>query len=215
MAAYATRRDVFKYGLPRGLLANEGRFAHSALASTDEFTLDGHGFVTDDPVIVRAADGGSVPSPLIDGDTYYVIRLTDSTFKLAATSGGSAIDLTDDGENVVVVMDLPFEDVLERYSRFVDDFLIAHAVPMPDPVPVNVVAVVAELAGKKLLLLSGQTSVSMDEAEKAALAQLDRWKAGIPLRDENATDRTNLAVTANSASVSGTDPRGWGTGCLP
>jgi hypothetical protein len=213
MAAYATHRDLYRYGLARGALAMPGRLVESSAASSDLLTLDGHGFVTDDEVLVRATEGGTLSAPLVEGTTYYVIRVTDSTFKLAATAGGAAIDLSTSGSQMVVASTLPVDDVLEFYSRFVDAFLPAHAVPLVEPYPVTVTAIVAELAAKKLTHLSGQASVSVDAAEVAAKAQLERWAKGLPLRDARATASTNKAITMTLSTS--TDPRGWGSGSLP
>jgi hypothetical protein len=214
VTAYATRRDLYRYGLPRGGLTMPGRIVDQASAGSDIITLDGHGFETDDAVLVRAVDGGSVASPLAEGVTYYVIRVTDATFKLAATAGGSAIDLTSAGESMLVAAALAVDEVLEFYSRFVDAFLPSHAVPLLAPYDITVVALVAELAAKKLLMLSGQTSIALDAAEIAAKAQLERWAKGIPLRSVAATQAaTNLAVVSTLSSTS--NPRGWGSGSLP
>ena len=213
MAAYATARDLYTYGLRRGILSNEGRSVASSLASTNVLTLDQHLFETNDAVTLRAIEGGTLSSPLVAGTVYFVIRLTDSTFSLAASVDGAAIDLTTNGDEMIVSAELPVDDLLEAYSRFVDDF-VPHAVPLVSPYPVTVVRVVCELTAAKLLSLSGQSSVSMTEAEVAAKAQLERWAKGLPVRDVAATMSTNLAVTASPSSTAG-DPRGWGSGCLP
>jgi hypothetical protein len=205
---YATRADLFRYGLPRGLLANPGRLCASALAAIDLFTLDGHGFETDTPLLFRAESGGTLPAPISAGVIYYAKRIGESTFQAAAVAGGAALDLTSDGVSVVVSTALPIDEVLEFYSRFVDGFLPAHLVPLVAPYPITVTALVAELSAKKLLLIARQSSVSMTEIELSAKAQLERWVKGIPLRDERATASANLAVSDATA----TDPRGWGTG---
>lgn len=193
------------------------RLVASALASTDTIELDGHGFETDDQIIFRAAEGGTMPAPLVAATTYYVIRLSDSTFKVAATSGGSAIGITVNGLNVFVASPLPFDEVLEFYSRWADGFLSAHLVPLQRDedgrYPVVVSGVVAELASKKLQQLAGHTSVSVGEFEIAAKAQLERWSKGVPLRDPK-QGSANAAV-ASSLVVEGTDSRGWGSRCLP
>ena len=88
MTAYATRSDVYKYGLPRGMLANPGRLCASVLASTNAFELDGHGFETDDPILLRAEGTGAMPAPLVAGTTYYAIRVSESIFRIAATPAG-------------------------------------------------------------------------------------------------------------------------------
>lgn len=210
MAAYATRRDVYRYGLARGTLGSQARLVSSSVEATDTISLDGHGFETDDTVVLRATDGGTLSAPLVSGTTYYVIRVSDSAFKLAATQGGNAIDLTTDGVSMIVAIALPFDDVLEFYSRFVDGFVPAHLVPLTAPYPVLVTAIVAELSAKKLQILAGQISESMKETELAAKAQLERWAAGVPVRDPNATASANRAV--NSSIGTATDPRGWGSG---
>jgi hypothetical protein len=121
--------------------------------------------------------------------------LSDSTFQLSATPIGSPITLTTDGVSMLVSADLPFDDVLEFYSRFADGCLPAHAVPLPAPYPVTVVAIVAQLSAKLLQNLSGVTSHSMQELELGAKAQLERYGAGIPVRDAApATVPANLAV---------------------
>lgn len=217
MSVYATRRDLYRYGLPRGTLGGQARLVASSRAGTDTIELDEHGFESGDRVMVRAAEGGTLSAPLSEGAEYFVIRLTSSTFKLSASDGGLPIDLTTDGVAMIVAHTLPFDEVLEFYSRFVDPFLPAHLVPLqPDgggKYPVVVTAIVAELAAKKLQTLSGVSSVAIGEAELAAKAQLERWSKGVPLRDERATPSANLAVTARRSLSS--DPRGWGAGRLP
>ncbi len=214
VTAYATRRDVYRYGAPRGSFASEGRLVESSSASTNVLTLEGHGFETDDTVLVRAIEDGTLSAPLVADTVYYVIRLSDSTFSLSATESGSAIDLTTSGVSMFVTIALPFDEILEFYSRFVDAFLPAHLVPLESPYPVTVVALVAELAAKKLQILSGVASVSMTETELAAKAQLERWAKGIPLRDAAATASANRAITS-AQSGTDTNSRGWGSGTLP
>ncbi len=219
MTAYATARDLYTYGLRRGVLVNPGREVSSSIAATDVLTLDGHLFETDDQVTVRAVEGAAdavLSAPLVAGTVYYVIRLTDSTFSLAATAGGAAINITSTGSSMMVKAELPVGDLLEAYSRFVDDFIPAHLVPLESPYPVTVVRIVCELAAAKLLSLSGQSSVSMTEAEVGAKAQLERWAKGMPIRDASATASANLAITS-PLSVDVPDIRGWGAagGSIP
>lgn len=213
MTAYATRADLYTFGLRRGVVSNDGRLVASSLASTNVLTLDGHLFESNDRVQVRAIQGGTLSSPLVAGTVYYVIRLSDSTFSLATTADGPAIDLTADGDSMIVTPELPIDDLLEAYSRFVDDF-IPHLIPLTAPYPVTVVRVVCELTAAKLLSLTGQSSVTMTEAEVGVKAQLERWVKGQPIRDASATASSNRAVTS-SLSAGGADPRGWGSGTLP
>ncbi len=211
LTAYATARDLYTFGLRRGVLSNEGRSVASSLASTNVLTLDQHLFETDDQVTLRAVEGGTLSAPLVAGTVYYVRRITDSTFSLAATAGGSAIDLSSNGDDMMVKAELPIDELLEAYSRFVDDF-IPHIVPLDSPYPVTVVRVVCELTAAKLLSLTGQSSQSMKDAELSAKAQLERWAKGIPVKDASITGSSNRAVTVASSDL---DQRGWGSGYLP
>jgi hypothetical protein len=61
---------------------------------TDVITSKAHGFVLNDPIRVLAYPGGSAPTGLTDDGIYYARDITTDTFKLAATAGGAAIDLT-------------------------------------------------------------------------------------------------------------------------
>ena len=67
-------------------------------ASADTLTATSHG-LTDGTLVAFYPTPGSgvLPEPLVMGDPYYVRDATTNTFKVAATSGGTAIDLTTDG----------------------------------------------------------------------------------------------------------------------
>jgi hypothetical protein len=62
-------------------------------ASTDVLTLNAHGYVDTTPIQFSALTGGT---GLAVNTTYYVRDSTANTFKLAATSGGVAINVTAD-----------------------------------------------------------------------------------------------------------------------
>lgn len=217
MRVYATRRDVYAFGLPRGTLGSPARLVASSAAATDILELEDHGFETGDRLLVRAVDGGSLSAPLVAGTVYFAIRVSDATFQISATEGGPAIDLTSDGVSMLVATELPFDRVLEYYSRWVEDCVPAHCVPFEaddqGSYPTMVTAIVAELAAKKLQNLSGTSSVSVGDAEVAAKEILKRWGQGVPLRDARATAPSNLAVVSSNRSAG--DPRGWGSGSLP
>lgn len=214
MSGYCTRADLYLYGLPRGALGSSSRTVASSAAATDTIELDAHGFETDDAITFRVPEGGVLSAPLVAGTTYYAIRLDDSHFKVSATLSGSAIDLTTDGDQMLVAIALPIDAVIEFYSRWADTFMPAHAVPFTSPIPVLVRGLVAELSAKRLMALAGHSSASMNEAELSAKAQLERFATGITLRDATATSPTNTAaVTSWVASTP--DPRGWPSGVLP
>lgn len=67
----------------------------TADAGTDVVTATAHGYSTDQAVVVSS--NGTLPAPLVGGTTYYVRDVTTNTFKLAASAGGAAIDLTSAG----------------------------------------------------------------------------------------------------------------------
>ena len=212
MTAYATLADLYKYGLPRGALgSNQGRLVASSLAATSTIELSEHGFVVGDQVTTRATDGGTLSAPLVAGTPYYVLPITESTFQLSATPGGSAITLTSDGVSMAITADLPTDALLERYSRFADGFLPAHAVPLPSPYPVEVVAVVCELTARKLQILSGMTSETMKDAEVSAMAQLQRYAKGIPVPSvAKGTVAANLAIVRSACGEETIGrPLGW------
>lgn len=74
----------------------------TALASTDVMTSTAHGFVDGDAVEIQS-ESGSVPTGLAEETKYYVVNSATNTFKLAATLGGAAIDLTTDGSGLLRV----------------------------------------------------------------------------------------------------------------
>jgi hypothetical protein len=68
----------------------------TAVGSTDVITASGHGYSNGDGVRVEAElNTDAVPSGLVNSTTYYVINQATNTFKVAATVGGSAVDIGD------------------------------------------------------------------------------------------------------------------------
>lgn len=70
--------------------------AFTADASTDKLTSAAHGLANGDRVLL-ATTAADLPAPLAAGTVYYVVSSATNDFKLATTSGGSAINLTDAG----------------------------------------------------------------------------------------------------------------------
>lgn len=67
----------------------------TAAAGTDLLTASGHGRVNGDKV--RVSSTGTLPGGLSANTDYFVRDVSGSTFKLAETSGGAAIDITSAG----------------------------------------------------------------------------------------------------------------------
>lgn len=78
----------------------------SANPSTDVLTASGRTF-SNGAAVTLSVSGGSVPTGLAERTTYYVVNASGSTFKLAATANGSAIDFTNAGSGQVFVGRLP------------------------------------------------------------------------------------------------------------
>lgn len=208
MSEYCDESDLYDYGLPRGAIPNPARLAASALAATDQITLDGHGFAEGDAVTLRAdvGAGSALPAPLASGVAYYAIPDTDQAFRLAATPGGAAIDLTTDGAQVLVVAKSPVRSVIRGVSAWINDTLPAHIVPLTDPIPEIVRMTCAELVTWKLQARSGVRSETFSEVTKEARIRLEKWARHVPIRGENAP----AAASLSTSTVPRQDARGWG-----
>lgn len=213
--ALCTESDVYAVTRP-GSIPSEARLCASALAAGDTFTLDGHAFLDDDPVSFRADVDGSLPAGITAGTTYYAIRVSDSAFKVAATEGGAAVDLTTDGDLVLAVRERPMTRWIDWASTEVEQMLPAHVVPVDtDAVPTIVRAVTAKLAAYQARVWSGRNEEDLATLLDEARKMLTRWGRGVPVRGTDAPTAANLAVARSAASAA--DPRGWGNvdGTLP
>lgn len=209
---YCEAADLYDHGLPRGGLPNPGRVVESVATGTEIMTLDGHGFREDAELVFRAEDGGSLPSPLVEGTTYYAIPLTDSTFSVTATEGGAAVNLTTAGSMVIVTTPLPITAAIEWASAWVDE-QIPHVLPLEEPYPKTIIAACADLATARLLRYTGAASVALEEKLVGTQRLLERWARGIPVRGATRPVSGNLAAVISS----GEDPRGWSSpgGMIP
>lgn len=190
---YCENEDLFDYGLPVGLVGMQGRILEAVTGSTDLLELDTHGFREGDQVFLRAADGGTLAAGLSADTPYYVLRISEATFKVSLTSGGAAVNITTDGTNMIVSKRLPFEKTIEFFSRWVD-CVIPHVVPLDAPYPVIVSGTVAELSAQKLLYLAGQRSESVDALIATCQKRLELWGKTVPIRDARVTASSNEAL---------------------
>ncbi len=62
-------------------------------AGTDVITFTGHGLSDTDQITYNQVGGGTLMTNVTDGQTVFVRDKTANTFKIAATSGGTAIDI--------------------------------------------------------------------------------------------------------------------------
>lgn len=205
MARYCTEVDLYRYGLPRGSVPNPGRLIDSVSASADTLSLDVHGLETDREVTLRPDAGGTMPAPLVAGTTYYAIRVSESVFKLAATAGGAAIDITSAGSNVLLGVDLDFASACDWSSRLLDDMMPGHVVPLTEPYPEIVVMTSAQLAIHVITSGRGRSD-TLDALIDMAQKRIERWARGVPIRGANAPTAAGMATSARATR---TDRRGW------
>lgn len=66
--------------------------------TNDTITSNGHGLANADRVQVFNVFSESLPAGLTEGTIYYVVSAATDTFKVSLTSGGSAVDITGQGE---------------------------------------------------------------------------------------------------------------------
>lgn len=130
-AARATPQKVGTTTCPTWPLALTGI---TGTAATDVLTLTGHGLLAGDRVRFTLLTGGA---GLSTGTDYYVRDVTADTFKLAATSGGIALDFTTDITAATLLPQIvavlaseaaPDDGTLRRITRrYVTDGLISIA----------------------------------------------------------------------------------------
>jgi hypothetical protein len=90
------------YEYPGMATNNRGTQAVTATAATDILTAAGHGFRNGDKVRFTTSD--TLPAGLAVNTTYYVRDAATDTFKVAATDGGTAIDITNTGTGTHAVV---------------------------------------------------------------------------------------------------------------
>ena len=193
-ATYCTDADLYRHGLPRGLVTGEARPV-TIDASADTIALAGHGLEAGDTLEVVAT---TLPGGLSASTTYYVVSPTADRFQVAATSGGAAIDLTSAGAGVYVVpsFSTELEEVREYASRLVDTYVIGHEVPFSAPFPQFIVGATAKLAARELLSRRGHGDAAHPvylAAERVAV-EVRRMSMGLTLRDTDATDETPVTT---------------------
>jgi hypothetical protein len=81
------------------LLGGGAGKAFTSTASTDKFASTAHGFSNGDSVLLRAGFTGT--APLAVGAVYFVRDVETNAFKLTATEGGAAINITSDGAGTI------------------------------------------------------------------------------------------------------------------
>lgn len=206
MSIYCTTADVYRW-IPPGSVSNPARLVASVATSGNVLTIEGHGLALNTVVTFRAEGGGTLPSPIVDGTTYYAIPLTDSTFQVSTASGGGAVDITTTGSNTVMVQALPWATWIEEASAEIDNTLPDFTVAL-SPVPAIVRSYASALVAERALTFCGVSSDALRERMISLRLELKEWRKGVPLRG------TSKAIGSGSSALVGSstaaaDPRGW------
>lgn len=69
--------------------------------TADVLTAPGHTLVNDNQVRILVVPGGTLPTGLTEGTTYFVISVSGDTFSLSATLGGGAVNITASGSGLI------------------------------------------------------------------------------------------------------------------
>jgi hypothetical protein len=95
--------DASTSGNFQGMLPNGGStpYAFAAPSSTGTLLAPNSAYSANQQVVVVPTGGSTLPSGLTVGTIYYVVSPSSDSFKLSATSSGSAITLSTDGSGVV------------------------------------------------------------------------------------------------------------------
>jgi hypothetical protein len=161
-------------------VSNSAR-AVTATVSTDILTCDGHGLATDDPITFRAESGGSLPSPLVAGTTYYAIAATDSTFQVASAAGGAALNITTTGSNVLLIVQPPWTRWIEEESAIAECSCPSHLVPFTST-PAIVRRLVSLLVASRALSWGGKSAGTVQAELETVWKLFDGWKKGQAIR---------------------------------
>lgn len=73
-----------------------------AAATGETISSIAHGLANGDRVVFFDVAGGGVPSGLTEGVVYFVVGSAANTFQVSTTLGGSAVNITADGETFFV-----------------------------------------------------------------------------------------------------------------
>jgi phage gp36-like protein len=199
MAQYCTESQLYEHGVPRGGIPNPARLCYPS-ASTDIITLDGHGFATDAELLFRVESGGTMPSPLSAGTTYYAIPLTSDTFKVSTSAGGSVVNLTTAGTSVLVSTPLPIDAAITWASDLIDNMLVGNSTPLTAPYPAIIQVACAELAAIRLMQLTGGATIPLTEKLAQTQKLIDRFAKGIPIVKSASQKSGNLAVIRSGST---------------
>jgi hypothetical protein len=220
MPPYCTRDDALGW-VNQGAVTNPRRTIAAVYTDTDTLAIDDHrlktGYVVQ--LWLPRNGAGEMAEPLIEGTVYYAIRLSDSTFQVAATPAdaatGNPIDITTEGCDMKLVAQIPWDAYIEGRSAKLDEQAIGNAFPLAEGAAVPIV--VRDLVSIQVLgdaaRFVGSTDIDLSEEQERARKELEIWATGKPLRAKEAPASTNTAVSGPPLSGSAADSRGWRRTC--
>lgn len=72
----------------------KGMFSVDTTLTNDQLLSVAHGLANDDRVMLFNVFSEALPTGLAEGTIYYVVNVTTNAFKVSATQGGAAVDIT-------------------------------------------------------------------------------------------------------------------------
>lgn len=206
MSAYCTQSNAYDW-IPPGTGQDVALLVSRVNTTTETLTVNGHGLADDDPVQFRAEAGGTLPTGIVEGTTYYAIVITDSTFQIATAAGGSAVNLGGTATNLLMIAPHPWTRWIEEESATLDCSLPEHVVPLTET-PAIVRKYVGAMVAKRACIRSGKSSAALDgELRDFIRPELALWRKGIPILGATVPEAAGLATYGGSTTE--TDPRGW------
>jgi hypothetical protein len=205
---YATRNNVLAL-VPHTLLSRPARAVEGIDPSADVLQLAQFALDANAPCMFSASGNGVLPSPLAPFTIYYAltVALADTTtdenrFQVSATSGGSAIDLTDAGAapfSLVIPAGPTIDAQIDKFSRWVDSVVTGDAVPLVQPIPSWITAIVSLRSAIGSAHAFGRSVPVLEQDEDKEIADFLRMAKNLPLRGDAAAQ-----LSANTAVVQST-----------
>lgn len=229
--AYATRSNVYALGLPPAAFVRAPRTVEAVDASTDTFTIRGHGLdagravtfaLQGSPTPVLGVTGSALPAGLSASTVYYALPLSGDLFQVSLTSGGAAVAITDAGTGifgVAVDFSADLDAQLESTAGDIDIACAAHGTPFPPDAggayPPWLVGLNARLAAADSLIVFGLQNPIYEASMRRILdrVETDRkdmewWKKGAPIPGMSSRDATPTVAEAGAVGWS-LPSRGW------
>jgi len=110
-----TRLYKINYTPTARKLIKQTLVAADIIFASDQITVTAHGLLADAPV--QFTTKGTLPAPLAADTVYFAIIVNVNTIQVAATAGGTAIDLTDAGSDGHTIMSA--FDGINGYEDFI------------------------------------------------------------------------------------------------